>query len=149
MKPGSTIVVCSSADFYEHVVGIADSLVEMGFVPVIPFTARKMQETGNYDTAPYKTWYQDEQNFDKKAEYMTRHFDEVAVGDAALIVNDEKHGVSGYIGPNVLLEMGLAFYLKKPIYVLNEFDKTMSNYEEVYGMGSIMLEGDLSGIKSS
>ncbi len=149
MKSGATIVVCSSANFYKHVVALAAELETLGFVAVIPHNALQMQQSGDYDPDTYKTWYNDGKDFDKKAEFMRRHFDEVAAGDAVLVVNDEKHGVAGYIGPNVLLEMGIGFYLKKPIFVLNAFDKSMSNYEEVYGMGSIMLNGDLSAIKSS
>jgi hypothetical protein len=68
-------------------------------------------------------------------------------GDAVLIINDEKHGVPGYIGSNVLLEMGLAFYLKKPIYILNPVQKDAANYEEVVGMRSIIVDGDLTKIK--
>jgi len=147
MKPGSTIVLCSSANFYKHVNELAAELETLGFKAIVPHNARQMAKTGDYDPARYKTWYGDANDFDKKANFMRKHFEEVAAGDAVLMVNDEKHGVKGYVGPNGLLEMGLAFYLKKPIYVLNDFDKTMGNYEEVYGMGSIFLHGNLSGIK--
>ena len=75
--------------------------------------------------------------------------DEVADGDIVLVVNDEKRGIKGYIGSNVLLEMGLGFYLKKPIYILNPVQKDASNYEEVIGMGSIVISGDLNKIKTN
>jgi nucleoside 2-deoxyribosyltransferase len=149
MKPGSVIVLCSSANFYKHVNELAAELEGMGYKAVVPHNARQMAKTGDYDPAKYKTWYADGNDFDRKADFMRRHFDEVAAGDAVLVVNDEKHGVKGYIGPNALLEMGLAFYLKKPIYVLSNFDKTMSNYEEVYGMNSIFLNGELSSIRTA
>src|SRR5690242_12380415 len=107
MKPGSTIVVCSSAMFYEHVVDIAVELESMGLKAVIPYTARQMQESGDYDVTNYKTWNENGQDFDKKADLMRRHFAEIAAGDAVLVINDKKHGITGYIGPNVLLEMGI------------------------------------------
>lgn len=144
-----TIVLCSSANFYEHVNKLADELESHGFNAVVPHNAQKMRESGDYDPAYYKTWYDDAKDFDKKADFMRRHFDEVAAGDAVLVVNDTKHGVDGYIGSNVLLEMGLAFYLRKPIYVLNPVDKKLPNYEEIYGMQCIFLGGDIAGIQKA
>jgi hypothetical protein len=141
-----TIVLCSSAAFYEHVNELADELSKRGFTAVVPITARRMREAGDYDVSHYKTWYEDEGDYHKKAELMRKHFDEVAAGDAILVVNDEKHGIPGYIGPNVLMEMGLAFHLHKSIYVLNPATTDMPLYEEVMGMGSVILDGDLTKI---
>jgi hypothetical protein len=70
----------------------------------------------------------------------------VSAGDAILVVNDEKHGIPGYIGSNVLMEMGLAFHLRKTIYVLYPVTKDSPIYEEVQGMDSVILDGDLSNI---
>lgn len=143
----TTVVICSSAAFYEHVNQLADELAAMGFNAVVPATAKKMREKNNYSVESMKTWYKNPGDFVKKAELMRGHFDEVAKGDVVLVVNDEKHGVSGYIGSNVLLEMGLGFYLNKPIYVLNPISPDVSNYEEVVGMGSVFINGDLRKIK--
>ncbi|MGH7241696.1 MAG: hypothetical protein ACREGB_05360 [Candidatus Saccharimonadales bacterium] len=143
---GKTIVLCSSANFYKHVNDLADELAELGFRAVVPHNARAMKESGNYDPAAYKTWYGNADDFDKKAQYMRWHFDEIAKGDAVLVVNDTKHDVDGYIGSNVLLEMGLAFYLHKPIFILNSVDTEAANYEEVYGMAPVFLDGDLHKI---
>jgi diphthamide synthase subunit DPH2 len=140
------IVLCSSAAFYEHVNQVADELEALGFEVVVPHTARKMRESGNYDVASVKTWYDNSDDFSKKTALMTGHFKEVEEGDVVLVVNDEKKGIKGYVGPNVLLEMGLAFYLNKPIYVLNDCDRTMPTYEEVVGLGSIVIDGDLGKI---
>ena len=106
-----------------------------------------MRKTGDYDVSHYKTWYDNEEDFHKKAVLMRGHFDEVVKADAVLVVNDDKNGIVGYIGPNVLMEMGLAFHLKKPIYVLNDIESSMPVYEEVMGMGSMILHGDLNQIK--
>ncbi len=139
-----TIVVCSSAAFYKHVAELAPLIDAMGFEAVIPKTARKMVETGNFDVASYKTWYDNAADYDKKADLMRSHFDEITAGDAILVVNDEKHGVPGYIGPNVLMEMSLAWYQKKPIYLLNQFPDDSPFEEEIKGMSPVILDGDLS-----
>jgi len=75
------------------------------------------------------------------------HFNEVARGDAILVVNDNKPGQPNYIGPNATMEWGLAYYLGKPVFILNGVDKDSNYYEEVYGMSTAVLDGDLSKIK--
>lgn len=42
--------------------------------------------------------------------------------EVLLVVNEEKRGISGYIGSNTLIEIGMAFALHKPIYLLHEYD---------------------------
>lgn len=119
----------------------------MGFKAVVPHNARQMKEKGDYNVEAVKTWYKNPDDFSRKTDFMRWHLDEVANGDIVLVVNDKKNGTPGYIGSNVLLEMGLGFYLKKPIYVLNPINVEASNYEEAIGMGSIFIDGDLSKIK--
>lgn len=137
------IVVCSSAAFYRHVGEIATSLEAASVSVCIPKTARVMMETGNYDVEQYKTWYSDDADYTKKADLMRTHFDEITNGDGILVVNDEKHGVPGYIGPNVLMEMSLAWYQKKPIYILNDLPSDSPFEEELKGMMPIVLHGEL------
>ena len=103
-----TIVICSSAAFYEHANEVKTKLEAAGLSVVVPKTAVRMAETGDYDISHYKTWFGDASDYDKKADYMRSHFDEITKGDIILVVNDEKHGQPGYIGPNVLMEMSLA-----------------------------------------
>jgi len=140
------ITICSSAAFYRHVNEIAAKLEKRGYEVRVPMTATKMLKSGNYNVADYKTWYENSDDFGKKTSLMRGHFDEVAAADAILVVNDEKHGAKGYIGPNGLMEMGLAFYLNKPIYVLYPVTSDMPLYEEVVGMGSIILGDKLDKI---
>lgn len=139
-------MLCSSANFYEHVNKLAEELEQLGYKAVVPLDCRRMKKTGNYDVGAVKTWYKNPKDFHKKAFYINDHFKEIERGDAILVVNDEKHGYKGYIGPNVIIEMGLAFYLKKPIYVLNKVSEKMPTYEEVFGLQSKILDGDLSKV---
>lgn len=75
---------------------------------------------------------------------MSDHFDEIARGDVTLILNYEKRGIANYIGGNVLMEMAVAFYLKKPIVVLNDLPKDSAYLEELMGVNPIILNGDIS-----
>ncbi|HRJ06776.1 MAG TPA: hypothetical protein PK096_01550 [Candidatus Saccharibacteria bacterium] len=143
-----TIVICSSAAFYQQVGEIADDLESNGIIVVIPHTARVMRESGNYDVSAHKTWYEKEADYTRKADLMRWHFDEIASGDSILVVNHEKHGQPNYIGPNVLMEMSLAFYLKKPIYILNDLPESSPFEEEIRGMFPIVLNGSLEKLQS-
>jgi hypothetical protein len=141
-----TIVICSSAAFYEHVNQIAEELEAMGYIAVVPLTARKMKESGNYDVAKIKTWIDRPEDFGLKNDLATAHFKEIANGDAVLLVNDDKPGKPNYIGPNATMEWGVAYHLGKPVFIMNGVDKDSNFYEEVYGLATV-IDGDLARIK--
>ncbi|HCB35691.1 MAG: hypothetical protein A2W52_00900 [Candidatus Taylorbacteria bacterium RIFCSPHIGHO2_02_49_25] len=146
MKNGKTITICSSASFYRQVLEAEEKLRSAGFNVLIPDTARRMQQSGNFEVSAYKTWYSNDSHWGKKTELMKNHFAKVMEGDAMLVLNFEKNCVVGYIGGNVLMEMVLAFHYQKPIYVLYPVDATLPLYEEVLGMRPIFLNGILEKI---
>lgn len=77
---------------------------------------------------------------------MRGHFAEVEKGDAILVLNYEKHGISNYIGGNVLMEMAVAFNLNKPIFILNSTPTESSLLEEIIGLEPIILNGKLDAL---
>ena len=139
-----TITICSSANFYQHAVEVEEALRALGFEVHLPKSAVRMKQLGDFTVR--KTWLADVGDYDKKADFMRAHFDRVAEGDAVLVVNDEKHAVKNYIGGNVLLEMSLAFYLRKPIFVLNGLPEGSPFEEEILGMMPVVLNGSLDGL---
>lgn len=144
MSKRPIITICSSANFYRQAVELAEQLEAMGYEVIIPSNAREMQRNNDYEVSHYKTWFADAKDYHKKAAFMRGHFDEVAKADAVLVINNEKHGVPNYIGGNVLMEMGLAFYLKKPIFLFNEVPAESPFLEEIKGFMPVELHGDLS-----
>ncbi len=141
-----TIVICSSASHYEKLFPIQKKLREMGFSVVIPKTAHIMKENKNFDVNFYKTWHKDPKDYKKKRAYMDEYFKKIVKGDSILVANFEKKGIKGYIGGNVLMEMTVAYILKKKIYILNDVDSDLSIKEEVYGVQPVFLEGNLSNL---
>ena|SRR5438105_12565312 len=141
-----TIVVCSSGSFYKHCNEIADQLRKMGYKAVVPATAYEMLKSGDYDIAKVKAWMHDPKHFKLKRKLAMKHFEEVAAGDAVLIVNDDKPGQPAYIGPNGTMERGVAYYLGKPVYIWKGVPKDSNFYEEVYGMATV-IDGNLDKIK--
>jgi hypothetical protein len=137
------ITICSSANFYKEVMDIKAQVEKLGYTCLVPKLAHQMQVSNDYDVSHYKTWWGDPNDYHKKAALMHGHFDEVAKADAILVVNNTKHGVPNYIGGNVLMEMALAFHLNEKIFILNDIPEESSFLEEIKGLGSIPLHGDL------
>ncbi len=80
---------------------------------------------------------------------IREHWNIIKISDAILVLNYDKHGVKNYIGGNAFLEMGFAYVLKKPIYLLREIPH-MPYYEtEIIGMKPIIINDDLKNVISS
>lgn len=137
------IVICTSASFYKQAVAVQAELQQAGYDAIIPTIAEVMKKSGDYDVSHYKTWYENDADYTKKAELIRGHFAEVADCDAILVLNYEKHGKPNYIGGNVLMEMSLAFYLNIPIFILNDIPTDSAFLEEIKGMQPTCLKGDL------
>lgn len=66
--------------------------------------------------------------------------------DAIVHLNYDKNEIPGYIGTAGLMELGVAFFLKKKIYLLYPYDKTQKYAVEVELTQPIVLDGDLNKI---
>ncbi len=141
-----TITICSSAAFYRDVIKIKEELEKLGVHVIVPKTALRMQKNNDYEVSHYKTWMADANDYHKKAELMMSHFEEIDKGGAILVVNNTKHGVENYIGGNVLMEMALAFFQKKPIFILHDIPHESPLIEEVLGVLPITLKGDIKSL---
>ncbi len=145
-KKSKTIVICSSTSFYKQIFEIEKQLKDLRFKVVIPLNAKKMKQANNFNPELYKTWHKNPCDYKRKAYLTRKHFNEIEKGDCILVTNYNKNGKYGYIGGAVLGEMNLAFYLKKPIYILNPIDTTSNFVEELYGMFPIIINGNLKKI---
>lgn len=141
-----TITICSSAAFYKQAVDIQDQLSKLDCSVIVPATATRMKESGDFDVDHYKTWFGDANDYHKKAELMRAHFAKIEEADAILVLNYVKHGTPNYIGGNVLMEMSLAFWLHKPIFIQNDIPEASAYEEEIRGMQPIVLHGDASAL---
>ncbi len=141
-----TITLCSSVSFYEDLIDIENQLKLMGFNTLKPNTVEAMKKSGNYNVQDHKTWLTNPNNYSQKTTFISDHFKKIEKADAILVVNNEKNSLKGYIGGNVLIEMAIAFYLNKPIYILNDIEEKLPIKEEVLGLTPTFIHGDLSKI---
>lgn len=50
---------------------------------------------------------------------MRKCFEQVAESDAVLVLNNRRNNIDGYIGVSALMELGIAYFLRKKLYILN------------------------------
>jgi hypothetical protein len=140
------ITICGSIAFYEKMLEVKKKLEAINHKVKLP---PHEIEGENGEMMPVKEYYQkrkaaadnDAWIWDRKEEAMRRHFEKVASSDAILVLNYDKNNIRGYIGPNTLMEMGLAFFLKKKIYLLNQIPE-LPYKEEVLGMKPVIIKGN-------
>jgi nucleoside 2-deoxyribosyltransferase len=83
-----------------------------------------------------------------ETDIMRKCFDLVAESDAVLVLNLDRKGVSGYIGTSTLMEIGLAYYLNKKLFLY----KDIPHWDEVRWaheiniMQPVIIHGDLRKI---
>lgn len=74
----------------------------------------------------------DDETFTKIKNRLTiENMGNVESCDVLLILNYSHRGIENYVGGNSFVEMCIAFYLKKPIYLLNDIPEYMPYTEEI------------------
>jgi len=148
------ITLCGSIAFYSEMEKIKTDLEIQGhevFIPLLSneapdemgggntiYFGKYIEENGGINAFPaeHHVW-------DLKKKAIQDHFEKIKWGDAVLVCNYEKRGIAGYVGGNTLIEIGVAFFLNKRIYILNTVSSELSYKQEIYGMKPIFLNGDI------
>lgn len=150
------ITLCGSMAFHPEIEKIGEELRKIGHEIQVPLLRieienqggnRKMsiraviEQNGGLDAFPHNhpIWKE-------KASAINDHFSKIEWSDAILIVNYPKHEIDGYVGGNTLMEIAVAWYLRKKIYVLTPISSKLSYKEEILGMHPVIINGDLSRI---
>ena len=86
-----------------------------------------------------------------KNDIFRKFFDSIAESDAVVALNYPKNGVEGYCGVSVCMELGLAYYLYKKMYLLYPLPSYHQQRWalEIAIMQPEILNGDLDKIKLS
>ena len=135
-----TITICGSMQFHDEMLKVKIELEALGHVVFIP--------SGVYDKSRNEFYVDtDEERVTVKIEHdlIREHFRYIEQSEAILVLNYNKKGVAGYIGGNTFLEMGLAFWLGKRIFLLHPIPD-MNYKTEMHAMQPVILNSDLSKI---
>jgi hypothetical protein len=133
-----TITICGSCSFAKEMGKAAEYLNKKGhkvYTPEPLVTEESYQEN-----------YSREDLLNMKPVWTKNHFKKIENSDAILILNHEKKGIKGYFGSNTLMELSVAFFLQKKIFLLYPFKDNHPHYEELVGIDSVVLHGNLDSI---
>lgn len=146
------VTICGSIAFYDQMIQAKQQLESLGHEVKLPINEVK---DNNGQSMQVKEYYQkrktekDENSWvwDRKQDAMRIHFEKVEWSDAVLVLNYDKNGISNYIGGNTLLEMGLAFHMKKKIFLLKGIPE-ISYREEILAMKPMVVNGNFKAIEN-
>ncbi len=144
------VTICGSIAFYEKMEEVKKQLEELGHEVKIP-PNRMVKENG--DEIPVMEVYKQRKAtkteegwlWDRKEEAIRWHFEKIEWSEVILVLNYDKNDIMNYIGGNTFLEMGVAFHLKRNIYLLNPIPE-IGYKEEILGMKPIILNNNLEKI---
>jgi len=145
------ITICGSITFYDKMLSIKTKLENLGHEVDLPPTKTKDENGNIISIKEFMVKRKTETDntswvWDRKEEAIRLHFEKIEWADVVLILNYDKKDVPNYIGANTLIEMGLAFYLNKKIFLLNPIPE-VDYKEEVLAMKPIVIDGDLNKIR--
>ena len=136
-----TIAVCGSLVFHKEMREIQKLLEALGHTVYVPKSLDLIEQQGFVKP----TTVEERLAAEAKYDFIREHFKKIEESDCVLVVNPRHHDIDGYIGGNTFLEIGIAFYLGKKIYLQYAIPKM--GYElELAAMHPIVLHGDLSKI---
>ena len=138
------ITICGSTAFINEMDNVAQALERLGHevkFPPVTFTDGDGKEWHTLDYYAFKKTqpFNNPEFLKNHTQRIRDHFNKVEWSDAILVTNYDKNNIKNYIGPNTLMEMGVAFYLGKKIYLLNAIPEVAWK-EEILGMRPIVID---------
>ena len=135
------IMICGSMSFAKEMVELQKQLQDLGYSVSVPSdTELHLEKPGFVD------------DLDKDMEHIVANnvmrecFNLLAASDAVIFLNLPKNGIDGYMGASALMEIGLAYYLKKKIYLMYPHPDPHQHRwaHEVASLQPTILNGDVS-----
>ncbi len=129
------IAICGSMTWASEMTEIARALQRHGYTCLLP------SDTLLHMSDPdLKDRYSADPAI--KGNLIKDHYGKIGMSDAIVIVNPQKNGIANYIGPNTFLEIGFAFVLEKPIFLLYGIPANDWMQAELIAMQPISCNGD-------
>lgn len=132
------VTICGSLKFSQEILSIKTQLESSGHEVRIPL------ETESFATNTIENDWSPEAR-----ESMLAHYDNIAYSDAILVTNFDKGWIVGYIGWATLVDMGIACYLRKQMFILNDIpsEADIRYVQEIKLMNPIIINNNLSLIQ--
>ena len=138
------VMICGSMAFASEMLSTKAKLEKLGHIVWVPEdTDVHIKNQEFVDDLEGNIKYAAETNI------MKRCFDLVAKSDAILVLNLKRKGIDGYIGTSALMEIGLAYYLGKKIFLYNSIPhyNDVRWAHEITIMRPSIINGDINKIQ--
>ncbi len=138
------IFICGSMYFAKEMMETQKKLGELGHAAEVPCDTQKFLDDHRMTTDDHEENYK----WCVEQDIIRKCFNSIAESDAILVLNYPRNGPGSYIGASVLMEIGLAYYFKKKIFLLYPppSPKDVKSSHEILIMQPIILNGDLTKI---
>src|SRR3989344_4599554 len=113
------IMICGSMTFAKEMLETKKKLERLGHKVNVPLDTQSHIENPKL-IDDFESNYKHVQETD----IMKKCFNLIAKSDAILVLNRLKNGIKGYVGTSSLMEIGLAYYLNKKIFLLNSIPES-------------------------
>lgn len=137
------ILIIGSMAFAHEMVQVKKQLKKQGHEARIPYgTEPHLKDSTFVDQL------EDNLQFCIKNDVMRKNFEEVVQHDGVLVLNHKRNGIEGYIGISALMEMAIAHYFRKKIFLYNPTPhySHVRWAHEVAIMQPTILNGDIRNI---
>lgn len=138
------IMICGSMSFANEMIAAQKELTEMGYEVSVPCdTELHVSNPDFIDNLDADRQHLIENNVIKRC------FETLAAADSVVFLNFPKNGVEGYLGTSSLMEMGLAYYLGKKIFLLFPHPKPSEARwaHEVASFQPVILNGNIASLQ--
>lgn len=134
-------MICGSMKFATEMLAAKKALEKLGHAVEVPGGIEK-----NIENPSLVDDLETNMAHVKEHDLMRAGFESVANSDAVLILNHTRNNIEGYIGTSALMELGLAFFLKKKIFLYYPIpdQNTVRWAHEVLLTNPTIINGDLS-----
>lgn len=137
------VMISGSMAFSKEMMETKKALEALGHVVLVPHDIETHLENPDFvDDLQHNLPYAQE------TDIMRKCFALVAESDGVLVLNLDRKGISGYIGTSTLMEIGLAYYLQKKLFLY----KDIPHWDEVRWaheiniMQPVIIHGDLKKV---
>lgn len=138
------VMICGSMFFARDMLLAKEKLEKLGHEVFLPCDVDVHIE----DPSLNNNLDKDERHL-RENDVLRKCFKTLADSDAVLFINNEKNGVKGYLGNSCIMEIGIAYYLNKKIFLLHPLpsSKVARWASEVSVMNIVVLNGRFEDLK--
>lgn len=137
------IMISGSMTFSKQMIELKAELDKLGHTALLPIGIEPHLEDASYQDDLERNTSELIQN-----DIMRKNFNQLSEQEAILVFNKSKNNIDGYMGVSMLMEMAIAYFLGKKIFLWSDIPHFNEHRwaHEVLIMQPTFIKGDLTKI---